>query len=184
MGCRTPTTRRQSTSPPPDSLLRPGPAASRRARVTRLSLAAVCIFMALGWFAINQVRSTGLEHSIALATAVEAQSDAQHHDRAIRLAIVAVRSSLLAPRANEADPALTRASRASPSIIELRGHTAAINMATFSPDGARVVTAGEAAIWGMSNKTLRAWLVGFGFGVPAAASITCCLNILEPARTE
>ncbi len=106
------------------------------------------------------------------------------HDRAIRLAIVAVRSSLLAPRANEAEPALSRATHASPSITELRRDTAAMNTATLSPDGARVVTAGKAVISEMSNKTLRAWPVGFGFGVPAAAPIACGLNILEPARTE
>ncbi len=122
---------------------------------TRLLVAIAIVVVGAGSWIVMQAREVGRQTSLVLATAARDASDAGFHDRALRFAVLAARSSWFAPAAVEAESQLARAARSSTMVAQLSGHTGSVESAAFSPDGQRVVTAS-------SDKTARVWDVTTG----------------------
>ncbi len=120
----------------------------RRVVVGALGSVATVVVASLGYEAYS-ARNAWRMNSLALAGASEAAADAKQFDRGIRLAILAVREKWLRPAHATALPALLRAADGNALMVEL-AHKSQLNLASFSPDGRRVVTASD-------DNTARIW---------------------------
>ncbi|SAL51110.1 WD domain-containing protein [Caballeronia cordobensis] len=114
-----------------------------------MGVIAVILVLTGGWI-IRQTREVGGQSSLLLAVAAEAAADGNVFDQALRLAVLAARSSWLHPSHPAAGPSLSRAADTSTLRILINRHTDRVYSAGFNPDGKRVVTASEdgtARIW-------------------------------------
>lgn len=114
-----------------------------------LSAAALAV-LGLGVWIVVQTREVSLQASSVLAAAADAADDAKLFDQGMRLGVLATRSSWLHPAHPTAAPSLSRAADGSVLRTLLRGHSAYVYSASFSPDGRRVVTASQ-------DRTARIW---------------------------
>ncbi len=106
--------------------------------------------LALGVWIVLQTRQVSVQTSLVLAAAAETAADAKLFDQGMRLGVLATRSSWLHPNHPVAAPSLSRSADGSLLRSLLKGHSAAVFSARFSPDGNRVVTAS----W---DNTARLW---------------------------
>src|ERR1700722_329952 len=112
--------------------------------------AATLFLLGLGAWVVLQTREVSVQTSLVLAAAAEKAADAKLFDQGMRLGVLATRSSWFQPNHPIAAPSLSRSADGSLLRTLLKGHSAAVHFASFSPDGKRVVTASEdhtARIW-------------------------------------
>ncbi len=120
--------------------------AQRRTWVLQALITVIILCAAIS--IVNQTRRVARQTSLVLAANALAANDAGHHDRALRLAVLAAHEGWLSPAAPEAEAQLARAAHASSLIAQTR-HIVGVDSASFSPDGRWVVSASSdsARVW-------------------------------------
>jgi WD40 repeat protein len=119
---------------------------ARRLQTTIASVVATAGIVGIGSW---QIRDRARGESLTLASiSGRALDDAatlgqgtETSVRALRLAVLASRSTFLAPAAPEAEPALARAAETSGRIVGLFSYPGEVTSTTFSPDGTHVAVA-------------------------------------------
>lgn len=128
----------------------------RRAR-TRLvasvgagTAAIVLLASALGVLVFNQARTASIAQSQALSLSAQTAFEAGHHERALRLAVLAARTGWIARAGPEADVVLAGIAAGSRRYAEFQAHEGSALSVAFSPDGSLIATGGV-------DGTLRVW---------------------------
>ena len=145
-------------------------AATRRQRITLgAAFGALAVAVVLAIIAFAQRNEAQEQRNEAVRQARVAQSRGLASTAVSQLQVDPELSILLAQRAAsisrtlEAEQALRRAFALSHVEVALRGHTAWVGHAAFSPDGRRIVTASRdrrAGLWDASTGENIAWLEG------------------------
>ncbi|HYU34445.1 MAG TPA: TIR domain-containing protein [Thermoanaerobaculia bacterium] len=119
-------------------------------RVGVLLTAVAVVTLAGGWLVVAGRREVARQTSQLIAANAQRAFEAGHYDRAMRLAVVASQGTWLKPPSVDAGIELGRAAHFSRLEAQLTGHKDVVTAASFSPDGARIVTAsldGTARVW-------------------------------------
>ena len=143
-------------------------AATRRQRITiGAVLAALAVSIGLAVVAFVQ-RNEAVEQSrVAQSRELAAASVAQYQVDP-ELSVLLGREAVAVEPTQEAERALRKAVAISFVQAVMRGHSAWVGHAAFSPDGKTVATAsrdGRAALWDAATGDVRAWLEGHSRGV-------------------
>jgi len=96
------------------------------------------------------VGASGRADSTVLAAEARIQSERGHHDRALRLALIAARPTYFVRPAPEAGAVLAGVAQESLLEMEFRDHAGPVRVLSFSPDGELLATAGldgQPRIW-------------------------------------
>lgn len=120
------------------------------ARVAGVSGAIVLFASALGVLAFNQARTASVAQSQALSLAAQTAFEAGHHDRALRLAILASRTGWIARASPEADVVLAGIAAGSRRYVEFQAHDRLALSVAYSPDGRWIASGG-------TDGALRIW---------------------------
>jgi len=124
-------------------------------RIGQLLAAIAVILLVAGVWNGYQIRFIQDQTALVLASDAKNASDKGLYERALRFAVIGVRSTWLLNHSAESEAELSRAADASPQLWVGKGHTDRVWEAAFSPDGTQVVTASV-------DKTARVWDVATG----------------------
>ena len=119
-------------------------------RVGVLLAAVAIVTLVGGWLVVAGQRDLARQTSWLIAGYAREAFETGHHDRSLRLALVASQDTWLRPHSVDAGIKLGRAAHFSWLEAQLTGHEGAVLSADFSPDGTRLVTASE-------DGTARVW---------------------------
>jgi|GEM_PF-3593266 len=125
----------------------------RRRRLWRIALIATAIITVLAAYTASlllQARALNRQLSSILTAVSQESTDRGDHGRALRLAMLAARSSLLSPPAEGAEPNLVRAAHYSTLEGLFEGHVSAVYSVAYDASGERLLT-------GSQDGTVRIW---------------------------
>jgi WD40 repeat protein len=126
-----------------------------RSLVTSVVAAGAVVTAGAGFLVIAGQRDLSRAKSLTLARAAMRLGEEGDYVRALRLSILAARSTWLAPSSPEGVAALASSAQGQQLVLEFRGHRGAVKGALFLADGEYVVTWSE-------DHTARVWDVKSG----------------------
>ncbi len=119
-------------------------------RLTAVVVGILAVLLAYTASLFVQTRAVNSQISSLLSAAARKATDDADHGRALRLAVIGARSSLISPQVPEVEPILSRAAHYTTLDSVLDGHHFPVYSADWDATGSRLVT-------GSQDQTIRLW---------------------------